>query len=124
MSTTKRATSASLAAEKDSPQPPADAPTLRPVASLSRRRRADFFAPLKNVPIGDDGTVEVEGGAFAQGAAGFAMLASIEECLGTLAIDRMAYDDWAEGASDADLMALFSYVFSQMSPGEAPASLT
>ena len=122
MSTTRKTSASSMAAEKNSPQPPADAPTLRPVASLSRRQRAEFFEPLKDVPMSDDGTIEVPGGAFAQGAAGFAMLAAIEDCLSILAIDRIAYEEWASQASDQKLMDLFGYVFSQMSPGEAQAS--
>lgn len=118
------ASAADMAAEKVPATPPPGAPTLRPTSTLNRRLRADFFTPLKDVPINDDGEIEVPGGAFAQGAAGFAMLAAIEDALRILAIDADAYDAWAASAPDAELMQLFTFVFSTMSPGEAQASLT
>lgn len=122
---TKRTTSAAkMAAETTKIEPPANAPTLVPMASLRRRDRARFFNAIKNMPVNDEGEIDIDlsTGSLANAGVMYEMVADIEDALAVLAIDESAFVTWAKSASDEDVMQLFLYVFSEMQPGEADSS--
>lgn len=104
---------------------PKGSPQLWPFAQLPRRRRADFFAPLRGLNIAalsgiDPSNVEDLGAA----ADLFSLLAGIEDALRVVAVPDAGvdFDEWAEKATDETLMALFQWYMDRFTPGEAKSS--
>ena len=111
-----------IATETEAPiERPADAPSLRPWSTLTRRQRAEFQAssigglPMSTLVNAEDGRIDMAG----LSARDFFMLtADVQDALAELALDKAAFVAWAESVDDDTLMQLFSWYRQQQASGE------
>lgn len=113
-------------ARSEKAKKPKKSPQLWPFAQLPRRRRAQFFAPLRGVD--PDALSQVSDGgerlSLDTAADTFELLASIEDSLRVVAVpdSGVDFDEWASACSDEDLMGLFQWYMDRFNPGEAKPS--
>lgn len=105
---------------------PDGAPQLWPFLKLPRRKRAEFFRAMENLPTDDKGEVEIDLATMtmSQAADAFAILAELEDALRVVAADAKAFNTWALAASDEHVVQLFGWYMQRFQPGEASASPT
>lgn len=135
-------TSESLAAEvaDEKLEYPEGTPVLVPLLALPRMRRADAYEALGQVTtyqrqvktadgeddaepeLDDEGNPkprEIDPASF---GAQYRVVAYVEEYLRTVAASPKAFDEWARGVSDSDLIKTFNVYLRKAQPGEAESS--
>jgi hypothetical protein len=138
-------TSESLAAEvaDEKLEYPEGIPVLVPLLALPRMRRADAYEALGQVTTyqrqvktadGADGDEAAEPELDDEGnpkpreidpasfGAQYRVVAYVEEYLRTVAASPKAFDEWAQGVSDSDLIKTFNVYLRKAQPGEAESS--
>lgn len=110
------------------PEKPSGSPTLLPLTALDHAARADYWEAIARLPV-KDGQLTFSMDDFQEnmlkGMAVLArMVADIVAALRVVALPQAvkAYDAWAKGADQGQVMALFAWYQATNKPGEAEPS--